>query len=122
MPISAAAEKLRREIELYGNPQVLPKEVQTELLKKGKQSQYEILTQMGIGSNIIEKFNKAEEWCYYFPPIGKEDLIKFGCFIDFDRSFITTSLNPYYDSFIRWQFNTLKERGYLKFGRRYSCK
>jgi hypothetical protein len=65
MPISAAAEKLRREIELYGNPQVLPKEVQTELLKKGKQSQYEILTQMGIGSNIIEKFNKAEEWCYY---------------------------------------------------------
>lgn len=29
-------------------------------------------------------------------------------------------MNPYYDSFIRWQFNTLKERGYVKFGKRPS--
>lgn len=75
---------------------------------------------MGIGQEIIRKFEKPEEWCYYFPPIGRDDLKKFGVYVDFDRSFITTSLNPYYDSFIRWQFNTLKERGYLKFGRRPS--
>lgn len=119
MPICAAAEKLRREIEEYGIPQQLPKEVQADLVKKGKQTQYEILSQMGISQNIIKQFEKPEEWCYYFPPIGRDDLVKFGVFVDFDRSFITTSLNPYYDSFIRWQFNTLKERGYLKFGRRY---
>lgn len=75
---------------------------------------------MGITSQQMDKFSNADYWCYHFPPIGKEDLKKFGCYIDFDRSFITTSLNPYYDSFIRWQFNTLKERGFLKYGKRPS--
>lgn len=37
---------------------------------------------------------------------------------DWRRSFITTSVNPYYDSFIRWQFRLLKERGRVKFGKR----
>lgn len=119
MPICAAAEKLRREIELYGVPQQLPEDVKADLIKKGKESQYNIMAQMGITDDIIRRFEKPEEWCFYFPPIGRDDLKKFGCYIDFDRSFITTSINPYYDSFIRWQFNTLKERGYLKFGRRY---
>jgi len=35
-------------------------------------------------------------------------MLKFGTGVDWRRSFITTSINPYYDSFIRWQFNTLK--------------
>lgn len=30
-----------------------------------------------------------------------------GCGIDWRRSFITTDMNPYYDSFVRWQFWTL---------------
>jgi leucyl-tRNA synthetase len=34
-----------------------------------------------------------------------------GCGIDWRRSFITTEANPYYDSFVRWQFATLKARG-----------
>lgn len=37
-----------------------------------------------------------------------QDLKVFGAGIDWRRSFITTSVNPFYDSFIRWQFNTLK--------------
>jgi leucyl-tRNA synthetase len=83
-------------------------------------TQYQILAQMAVTSEIMPKFTNPEEWCFHFPPISKHDLTKFGCHIDFDRSFITTSLNPYYNSFIRWQFNTLKARGYLKFGKRPS--
>jgi hypothetical protein len=30
-----------------------------------------------------------------------------GCGVDWRRSFITTDMNPYYDSFVRWQFWTL---------------
>ena len=28
--------------------------------------------------------------------------------VDWRRSFITTDANPFYDSFVRWQFLTLK--------------
>ena len=37
---------------------------------------------------------------------------------DWRRSFITTSENPYYDSFIKWQFRTLYKRGKLIRGKR----
>ena len=33
-----------------------------------------------------------------------------GCGVDWRRSFVTTDVNPYYDSFIRWQFNILREQ------------
>ena len=36
------------------------------------------------------------------------------------RSFITTDVNPYYDSFVRWQFLKLQERKKIKFGKRYT--
>lgn len=38
--------------------------------------------------------------------------------VDWRRSFITTDVNPFYDSFVRWQFITLKERKKIKFGKR----
>ncbi len=56
----------------------------------------------------------------YFPPLGREHIKKFGVHVDHSRSFITTEVNPYYDSFIRWQFTLLKERGYIKYGKRAS--
>ena len=46
------------------------------------------------------------------------DLNTFGCAIDWRRSFITTSINPYYDAFIRWQFYHLKEGNRIRFGKR----
>ncbi len=42
-------------------------------------------------------------WLHYFPPLAKRDLQAMGCGIDWRRSFITTDMNPYYDSFVRWQ-------------------
>jgi leucyl-tRNA synthetase len=41
-----------------------------------------------------------------------------GCKIDWRRSFITTPANPFYDSFVRWQFVHLKEKNKIKFGKR----
>lgn len=40
--------------------------------------------------------------------------------VDWRRSFITTDVNPFYDSFVRWQFITLRERKKIKFGKRYN--
>ena len=46
----------------------------------------------------------------------------FGLRVDWRRSFITTDVNPYYDSFIRWQFNQLRACSPPKvlFGERYT--
>ncbi|KAI7093780.1 leucyl-tRNA synthetase, partial [Hortaea werneckii] len=33
---------------------------------------------------------------------------------------VTTDANPYYDAFVRWQMNRLKEMGKIKFGKRYT--
>jgi leucyl-tRNA synthetase len=44
----------------------------------------------------------------------------FGARIDWRRSFITTDINPYYDSFVRWQMNKLHALEKIKFGERYT--
>lgn len=56
----------------------------------------------------------------FFPPQGKKDLIDFGISADWRRSFITTSVNPYYDSFIRWQVNSLKASGKIFYGKKFT--
>lgn len=39
------------------------------------------------------------------------DIAAMGAGVDWRRSFITTDRNPFYDSFIRWQFETLYNQG-----------
>eukprot|EP01098_Paradermamoeba_levis_P006118 TRINITY_DN253_c0_g1_i4.p1 TRINITY_DN253_c0_g1~~TRINITY_DN253_c0_g1_i4.p1 ORF type:complete len:765 (+),score=306.09 TRINITY_DN253_c0_g1_i4:140-2296(+) len=74
----------------------------------------------GIPEEEIPKFVDANYWLSYFPPKAVTDLQVLGAGIDWRRSFITTDVNPYYDSFIRWQFNTLKNLGKVVFGKRYA--
>ena len=111
MPISAAAKKLGFEIEKYGSVSAIPTDIN---------SQCKILKQMGIEEQDIPKFTNPEFWVSYFPPLGQKHLKQYGVHVDHARSFITTELNPYYNSFIEWQFNLLKARGYIKFGKRPS--
>lgn len=40
--------------------------------------------------------------------------------VDWRRSFITTDANPFFDSFVRWQFYHLKEKNKIKYGKRYT--
>jgi len=144
MPIKACADKLKREMEQFGYPPVFPKdegggdapaeERQDPIIKdkaKGKKSklvaktggakyQWQIMTSLGISDEEIKKFADAEHWLEYFPPLAIQDLKRMGVHTDWRRSFITTDANPYYDSFIRWQFVRLYERGKVQFGKRYT--
>ena len=104
MPIKACADKLKREIELYGNPPVFPEEAEEEGLEKGdgggeeivipdkakgKKSkavaktgavkwQWEILESLGIWDDEIPNFADAKYWLSYFPPIAVDDLKRMG--------------------------------------------
>ena len=71
-----------------------------------------------VPKDEIPQFSDPLKWLNYFPPWGIHDLKKFGTCVDWRRSFITTSVNPFYDSFIRWQFRVLKDKGRIKFGTR----
>ena len=118
MPISAAAQKLNDEITQYGEGKI-PDKV------GDKMTQYNILKMSGVDQEEIKKFVDPLYWLKYFPPVGKTDLKAFGGAIDWRRSFITTSMNPYYNSFIEWQFTKLKEQNLIVFGKRpsiYSIK
>ncbi|KAL6098507.1 lars1 [Pungitius sinensis] len=145
MPIKACADKLKREMELYGNPPEFPDEEEEKekekpntsdefIIKdkaKGKKSkaaaksgtatfQWDIMRSLGLKDKEISEFANAEHWLEYFPPLAVKDLKLMGVKVDWRRSFITTDVNPFYDSFVRWQFITLKERKKIKFGKRYT--
>uniref|UniRef100_A0A8C7YY51 Leucine--tRNA ligase, cytoplasmic n=1 Tax=Oryzias sinensis TaxID=183150 RepID=A0A8C7YY51_9TELE len=144
MPIKACADKLKREMELYGTPPQFPDDEEEEKEKpkgsdeiiikdkaKGKKSkavakagsssfQWDIMRSLGLDDKEIVRFANAEHWLEYFPPLAIKDLKKMGVKVDWRRSFITTDVNPFYDSFVRWQFVTLKERKKIKFGKRYT--
>lgn len=102
MPISASAYKLRQ--ELAGHP------VDVSMVKMLK----------GLGFEDVEPFTDPVYWIKTLPAYAKAALLKFHSSIDWRRSFITTDINPYYDSFVRYQFNKLKSLGLLNFGKRYS--
>ncbi len=114
MPIAACADKLKRELSEYGCPPVFGESG----LKSKTNFQWNILKDMGVAVDEIPLFQDAKHWLMYFPPLAQQHLQQFGLSADFRRSFITTDMNPYYDAFIRWQFNTLKKEGKIKFGSR----
>lgn len=102
IPIVAAANKLKKELDDN---------------KPG--SQYDIMVKSGVSEADIPKFIDPVYWTQYFPNISLNiDLPSLGCAIDYRRSFITTELNPYFDSFVKWQFNILARKNLLKFGKK----
>jgi leucyl-tRNA synthetase len=150
MPIQAAANKLKEEMATFGCPPVFPSEEEiaaaaateapaeelsaeaaiaakskgkkTKLAVKGITKtvrQWDILSMM-VPQEEIPEFADPVKWLEYFPPFGAIDLQSFGCAVDWRRSFVTTSYNPFYDAFIRWQFNHLREGNRIKFGKRPS--
>lgn len=152
MPIKACADKLTREIEMFGSDfegcpdesemtnggvpseppaptqQVTKEDVTKFSAKKSKANaktvkkkwQWQIMEQQGVKREDIKKFADPHHWLQYFPPLWKRDMTAFGCGIDWRRSMVTTDANPFYDSFVRWQVNRLKELGKIKFGKRYT--
>jgi leucyl-tRNA synthetase len=148
MPIKACADKLINEVKLFGQnferynedeedledktkipaPSIHHEDVTKFTAKKGKAAakvvkmkyQFQIMRALSIPVEDIHKFADPQHWLEYFPPLCKRDLTNFGARIDWRRSFVTTDANPYYDAFIRWQMNRLRELKKIKFGKRYT--
>ena len=111
MPIYACAQKLKYELEKYAEPNewsILP-----------NTTQIKILSDMGIPLNLVSNFTDPYYWLEYFPTHAQKDLIKLSISSDFSRSFVTTDINFYYDSFIKWQFSKLDEKNLITKGLRY---
>ncbi|VDN53772.1 unnamed protein product [Dracunculus medinensis] len=144
MPIKACADKLAREIKEFGfppkfplneeNPSEVVENVEDEAMKnksKGKKSkavaksggakyQWQIMESLGLSSGEIAKFVDPNHWLKYFPQHCINDLKKMGVKVDWRRSFITTDVNPFYDSFVCWQFRKLQFSKKVRFGKRYT--
>ncbi|KAI9741373.1 MAG: 2-isopropylmalate synthase [Cirrosporium novae-zelandiae] len=147
MPIKACADKLVEDVQKFGKnfenyseeevtetPAAAPTQAQTkeDITKfSGKKSkaaaktvkmkyQFQIMMALGIPKEEIHKFADASHWLEYFPPLCIQDLNDFGARIDWRRQFVTTDANPYYDAFVRWQMNRLKDLGKILYGNRYT--
>ncbi|CAD7946567.1 unnamed protein product [Amoebophrya sp. A120] len=141
MPICAAAHKLAKQLkeeqEDAAEEAVAPEQQSQDadaptapgqfktkktkaVAKTGGKPVAEVLKSCGVADHLITNFIDPKYWLEYFPPYGIADLQTFGLRTDWRRSFITTDANPYYDAFIRWQFNILKKENYIKFGTRES--
>ncbi|KAF2093238.1 leucyl-tRNA synthetase [Rhizodiscina lignyota] len=149
MPIKACADKLIREVEMFGknfegyaeeelangdaNPTPAPTQdtkadITKHVTKKSKavaktgkmKYQFQIMQAQGVPVEEIHKFCDTDHWLQYYPPICQRDMTSIGARIDWRRSFVTTDANPYFDSFVRWQMRKLKELGKIKFGKRYT--
>ncbi|NOZ80733.1 MAG: leucine--tRNA ligase [DPANN group archaeon] len=93
-----------------------PIEAAAKRIRDKEPKQWASMRKMGFKEKEIEAFADPEHWTAFFPREAKIDYQRMGMSVDFRRSFITTSLNPYYDRFIRWQFRKLKEKGYVTKG------
>ena len=85
-------------------------------IKDGESTQIEIMRSIGITDSEMQKFAEPAYWTEYFPKRWEDSMRRLGMSIDWRRKFITTPLNSSYDSFVRWQFNVLKEKNYVRLG------
>jgi leucyl-tRNA synthetase len=79
--------------------------------------QVSIMKSMGIHEDDLKAFEDPKHWINFFAPAFEKDLRGMGLSVDWRRNFVTTSLNPHYDAFIRWQFRKLKEMNYVVKGK-----
>lgn len=147
MPIKACADKLTEEVRKFGQTferyeeeaeladalpaptQAVTKEDITKFTSNKSKAaaktvklkyQFQIMLALGIPREEIYKFADSAYWLKYFPPLCKQHLDSFGARIDWRRSFVTTDANPYYDAFVRWQVNRLKDLDKIQYGIRYT--
>lgn len=145
MPIKSAADKIKREVEQFGadfsgvpaedeeeeeqvkeevkkvDPTKFAAKKSKAVAKQGRgKYQFEIMLQLGLSKEEVAAFADPQHWLQYFPPLVKRDVSAFGGRVDWRRSMVTTPANAYYDAFVRWQINRLKDCGKIKFGERYT--
>jgi leucyl-tRNA synthetase len=87
-----------------------------ERVKKGDKIQISVLKQSGIPDSELEKFTDPLHISTYYKILNKKHLTQFGLSIDWRREFVTTTLCPPFSRFIEWQYETLRDLGYVKKG------
>jgi len=70
----------------------------------------------GVPEEDLEKFVDPVYMAKYYTENGRKAVKRLGLAVDWRREFHTTSLNSAYNKFIEWQYNKLKERGYVSLG------
>ena len=82
MPIKAAADKLKKEISMFGNmfegysnqndapKPLVEKHGKAAAKSTGLTFQFQIMESMGVPRDEIHKFADPKYWCYFFPPIA----------------------------------------------------
>ncbi len=86
-------------------------------LREGDKKQRDILLSMGVKEEELDKFKDPKYWITYFMNLWIEDLKLSGSSIDWRRTFHTTEFNPFYDAFIRWQYEELRDKGVIERGK-----
>jgi leucyl-tRNA synthetase len=84
MPIKACADKLRREVEMFGQnferyveadqaAEQSDAKMKSKVAAKtgGAKYQFMIMESMGVPRDEIHKFSDARHWLTYFPPLAK---------------------------------------------------
>lgn len=84
-------------------------------LKEGDKSQEDAFKIYGVTDKDLKDFVKhgPEFVAKYWRDRWIEDLTATGFAVDWRRTFITTPITPTYSRFIEWQYNTLREKGYV---------
>jgi leucyl-tRNA synthetase len=111
MPIVSAAYRVHQELMGF-------KERGSKMSVENIYGQIKILYDMQVPLKEVVNFIDPNHWIAYFPEKGLADIKSFGISIDDLRSFVTTSINPQYDSFVRWQFNVMWQKKMLEFGKK----
>lgn len=117
---AAAAEKVQQEAEKAEPAKFKSKKSKAASKTGPAKHQWEIMQSLDLDDEVISKFQDPYYWLEFFPPVAKEHLKSFGLGVDWRRSFITTDMNPYYDSFVRWHLQTLKNKGKVEKATRYA--
>lgn len=69
-----------------------------------------------IPKNEISKFYDPKYMAQYYTDSGRVALRRLGLSIDWRREFHTTDLEPHFNRFVLWQYNKLRDMGYVTRG------
>ncbi|MFT4309517.1 MAG: leucine--tRNA ligase [Candidatus Woesearchaeota archaeon] len=88
-----------------------------ERLKKNDNTQKETLRMFGATDQDINSFiEDPKNIVSFWVKRWISDMEHAGCSVDWERSFITAGFSKGFNRFIEWQYNKLKDKGYIKQG------
>ncbi|MDA4129785.1 MAG: leucine--tRNA ligase [Thaumarchaeota archaeon] len=89
----------------------------SERLSKGDQAMIREFVEIDqISKTDLPKFYDPKFMAQYYTDSGRQALKRLGLSIDWTREFHTTDLEPAFNKFVLWQYNKLREKGYVTRG------